>query len=152
MSVSLSEGYITISQLVGSKVVLRCNLSLSTFEQLTWKMNGVNLYSFRPKTTLHVNEEAVRLNINMSLSESEQYALVMDQVQMSHAGNYTCEVTTLHAPWEHTWELIVTNVTGVLIRPKLQETQSHTKKLKHTHPSVLKTQTQKVGQQWLHCY
>ena len=122
MSVSLSEGYTTISQVVGSKVILHCNESLSTFLQLTWKMNGVNLYSFRPQTPLYVNEEAVRLNKNMSLSESEQYVLVMDQVKKSHAGNYTCEVAISNGAWEYTWELIVTDVTGVLISPKLQET------------------------------
>lgn len=110
MSVSLSEGYTTISRVVGSKVILHCNKSLSTFLQLTWKMNEVNLYSFKPKEPLHIHNEAIGLNINMSLSESEHYALVMNKAQKSHTGNYTCESIAIEGAWEHTWELIVTGV------------------------------------------
>ncbi|KAM7407306.1 hypothetical protein PAMA_003163 [Pampus argenteus] len=99
-------GYATISQVDGSKVILPCNESL-TFQQLTWKMNGVNLFSFKQPKHLHIYDKASHLNINMS--EGEQYALFINQVQKSHAGNYTCEVTTYDGPIEHTWQLIVTD-------------------------------------------
>ncbi|CAK6953943.1 uncharacterized protein LOC121907034 [Scomber scombrus] len=105
---SPAEGYRTISS-VGSKVVLPCNES-GKFQQLTWKMNGVSLYSFSQEHGFKTLADVVGLNIglNRSVSGSEQWALVMEQVQKSHAGNYTCEVTTPNGPRETMWELIVT--------------------------------------------
>lgn len=117
MCVSPLEGHKTISS-VGSKVVLPCNVSLSKLQQLTWKMNGVPLHSLIQQHHTYTSNDAVRLNIKMSESESEQYALVMKQVQTSHGGNYTCEVTTDNGTQEFMWELIVT---GVLVSLELQE-------------------------------
>ncbi|XP_038576609.1 uncharacterized protein LOC119904199 [Micropterus salmoides] len=99
----------TISKLVGRRVTLHCkNTSISTLSQLTWKMNGNLLFSFRPNFTLHTSNTSSKLSINMSLSESQLYALVIERVQKSHTGNYTCETNTLTGLWEEKWELIIT--------------------------------------------
>ncbi|KAK5920932.1 hypothetical protein CgunFtcFv8_024681 [Champsocephalus gunnari] len=96
-----------ISREVGSPAILYCNISSnSTLNQLTWKMNTVLLFSFKPKESLHKTEEAKRLNINMS--ESRPYALVIERVQKSHEGNYTCEISTVLGVDECKWELKIT--------------------------------------------
>lgn len=111
----LTEGN-TISEAVGSRVTLHCNNeSISMLRQLTWKMKGVTLFSFNPQKPLHISEEAVRLNIHMSKSDNQLYALVIERVQESHTGNYTCETNTDTGVWERKWELIIT---GALISLK----------------------------------
>lgn len=73
-------------------------------------MNRVQLISFTPGRPLHAGEEAERLKINISLSQSELYALVLESAHKSHAGNYTCDIATLTGVWEKEWELIITGV------------------------------------------
>ncbi|XP_054470711.1 gap junction alpha-8 protein-like [Anoplopoma fimbria] len=97
----------TISEVVGSKVILHCKKEPNdTLAQLTWKMNRVTLYSFTPKQPLHISQEAHRLNIQMV--ESQLYELVIENVQKSHTGNYTCETTTDKRTQEQMWELLIT--------------------------------------------
>ncbi|KAI9530310.1 hypothetical protein NQZ68_004327 [Dissostichus eleginoides] len=103
-----------ISREVGSTAILPCDISSnSTLNQLTWKMNRVPLISFRPKESSHKSEEAKRLNINMS--ESDPYALVIERVQKSHEGNYTCEISTVMGVEECKWEL---KITGTVLAPR----------------------------------
>lgn len=52
----------------------------------------------------------------MSESESRLYPLIIESVQTSHGGNYTCETNTDTGAWEKEWELIIT---GVLLSPEL---------------------------------
>ncbi|KAK5861114.1 hypothetical protein PBY51_022533 [Eleginops maclovinus] len=104
-----------ISRVVGSTAILHCGInSNSTLNQLTWKMNSVILFSFTPQGSLHNSDEARRLDINMSLSESHLYALVIEKVQKTHEGNYTCEISTVEGVEEQKWELKITEeaVTG----------------------------------------
>lgn len=97
----------------GSTVTLQCsNQSLSTLRQLTWEMNGVNLFAFSPERPLHISARAASLEINMSLTERQLYALVIRRAQRSDAGNYTCVTATSTGIWEQKWELLVI---GVLI-------------------------------------
>lgn len=96
----------TISEVVGSRVTLHCNESSSKLHQLTWKMNTVTLFSFNLKKPLHVAAEAVRLNMNTS--DHQPYVLVIERVQKSHTGNYTCEKNTDTGVWEQSWELLIT--------------------------------------------
>ncbi|XP_031725291.1 uncharacterized protein LOC116395494 [Anarrhichthys ocellatus] len=96
----------TITGVVGSEVILPCkNESNSTLYQLIWKRNGTILFGFHPERPLHIGEEALRLNINMS--ESELYPLVIKSVQKSHTGNYTCDFNTEKRTHERKWELII---------------------------------------------
>ncbi|XP_069010103.1 uncharacterized protein [Embiotoca jacksoni] len=98
-----------VSQEVGSKVTLRCNNeSISMLTQLTWKMNGGHLFSFIPQGTEHRSQEIHNLNLFISTSESELYALVIETAQKSHTGNYTCEMNTDKGVSEQNWELIIT--------------------------------------------
>lgn len=102
---------------MGSRVILRCqNKSISTLTQLTWKMNGAALFSFIPLTPLHISPEALSLNIRMSESESQLYALIIQTAQTSHTGNYTCETNSDAGAQEQKWELIIT---GALLSPEL---------------------------------
>ncbi|XP_041662845.1 uncharacterized protein LOC121522477 [Cheilinus undulatus] len=104
---SSTEGE-TVSAVAGIPVSLHCmNTSISTVKQLTWEMDSL-LFSFIPGKALHVTPEARSLNINMSKSEGELYALIIEEVQISHSGNYTCKTTTDVGVLEQTWELIIT--------------------------------------------
>lgn len=78
--------------------------------QLTWKKDGVTLLSFKPHEPIHFSNETLGLNINMSVSESPLYPLIIQSVQTSHGGNYTCETNTDAGAWEKKWELIITGV------------------------------------------
>ncbi|XP_032386026.1 uncharacterized protein LOC116698297 [Etheostoma spectabile] len=100
----------TISQVVGSKVTLPCNYeSNSTLVQLTWKMNKNILFSYKPKTALHNSTIALNLSISMSMSESQMFALVIERVQKSHTGNYTCDINTFKGiEDQRRWDLIIT--------------------------------------------
>lgn len=105
---SAAEGN-SISTVVGSKVILRCkNGTNDMLTQLTWKMNKNLLFSFIPNQRLHENEEALPPKTNMSLSEGELYALVIERAEKSHTGNYTCEINTDKGSEEQKWELIIT--------------------------------------------
>ncbi len=107
----------TISHVVGSRVILNCdNNSTSRFAQLTWKMNEVTLFSFIPDGHRHISSEALRLNLNVS--ESQQYALIIDEAQMTHTGNYTCQTTYADTgAGAVRWELVIT---GALLSPKIK--------------------------------
>ncbi|XP_034741400.1 uncharacterized protein LOC117952901 [Etheostoma cragini] len=100
----------TISQVVGSKVILPCNYkSNSTLVQLTWKMNDNILFTYKPKTALYNSTTALNLNISMSMSESQMSALVIERVQKSHTGNYTCDINTFKGIEDpRRWDLIIT--------------------------------------------
>ncbi|KAA8588057.1 hypothetical protein FQN60_001251 [Etheostoma spectabile] len=102
----------TISQVVGSKVTLPCNYeSNSTLVQLTWKMNKNILFSYKPKTALHNSTIALNLSISMSMSESQMFALVIERVQKSHTGNYTCDINTFKGiEDQRRWDLIITGI------------------------------------------
>ncbi|XP_069389749.1 uncharacterized protein [Paralichthys olivaceus] len=105
---SLAEGKV-ITKMVGGRVTLACNVSTITVQQLTWRFNGAALISYKPQVAaLYRSEEAESLKINMSLSGTEPYALVIDGVQRSHAGNYSCNLAALEGLWEQNWELIIT--------------------------------------------
>ncbi|XP_073329652.1 uncharacterized protein [Pagrus major] len=98
-----------VSEVVGNSVILTCgNNSNSMLTQLTWKKDGVTLFSLIPQTTIHVSKEAQELNINMSVSESLLYPLIIESVQTYHRGNYTCETNTDTGLSEEKWELIIT--------------------------------------------
>ncbi|GLD67584.1 uncharacterized protein AKAME5_001892200 [Lates japonicus] len=104
---SPAEGDI-ISEVAGSRVSMHCNNnSINTLQQLTWKLNEVTLISFKPPNETYVNEKANSLNINMFKSESQLYALIIESLQKSHIGNYTCDTATETGTWKQTWELIV---------------------------------------------
>lgn len=115
MNVTLTEEK-TIWMSAGSTVMLACNGSLSEVTQLTWKKNQSVLLSYKPENQLHISEEATRLNINMSVSETQQYELIIKRAEVNHTGFYTCEAMTPRGVLENTWELIIT---GVLISPNL---------------------------------
>ncbi|XP_005723680.1 uncharacterized protein LOC102197806 [Pundamilia nyererei] len=125
-----AEG-ISTSWMVGSTVTLHCsNKSISDLVQLTWRRNGTCLFSFRPRktsnsssVTLSSNQKisdsrirtfsaAAPLNLNMSTSESQLYALIIERAQKSHTGNYTCETTTDFGVFEQKWELVITEEAG----------------------------------------
>ncbi|XP_022596777.1 uncharacterized protein LOC111218653 [Seriola dumerili] len=97
-----------IFEAAGSRVILPCNETNSTLHQLTWRMNGLLLISFKPPEALYITKEAESLKMNISLSETQQYTLVIDRVQKSHTGNYTCDSTTSEGVLEQKWELIIT--------------------------------------------
>nr|XP_033474191.1 uncharacterized protein LOC117251771 isoform X1 [Epinephelus lanceolatus] len=104
---SAAEGN-SISTVVGSKVILRCkNRTNDTLTQLTWKMNNVRLLTFKPVRLLDESQKARSLKINISLSGSEMYALVIERAEKSHTGNYTCEINTDKGSGEQKWELII---------------------------------------------
>ncbi|XP_040912548.1 uncharacterized protein LOC121194056 isoform X2 [Toxotes jaculatrix] len=99
----------TIPGVVGSRVILPCDNSNRTVKQLTWKKNGVlNLISFIPDGATHISKEAASLKINISLSDTQRYALIIESAQKSHTGNYTCDITASTGVWEQKWELIIT--------------------------------------------
>lgn len=109
---SPSEGSST-SWMVGSTVTLHCsNKSISDLVQLTWRRNGTCLFSFRPRKTsdsrIRTFPAAAPLNLNMSTSESQLYALIIERAQKGHTGNYTCETTTDFGVFEQKWELVIT--------------------------------------------
>ncbi|XP_034430906.1 uncharacterized protein LOC117755325 isoform X1 [Hippoglossus hippoglossus] len=106
--VSPAEGNV-IAKVVGSQVTLACNTSNITVQQLTWQLNSVTLISYRPEDmALFTSEEATNLKINMPLSGTELYSLVIDGVQRSHAGNYSCDIAALEGVRIHEWELVIT--------------------------------------------
>ncbi|XP_040058191.2 uncharacterized protein LOC120834320 [Gasterosteus aculeatus] len=97
----------TISREVGSRVILPCKTESNvTLVQLTWKTNGVTLFSFQPPDNLHISNESTHRNIN--ITDSPPKALLIENVQESHAGNYTCEFNTNARFQEQRWELIIT--------------------------------------------
>lgn len=97
----------TISREVGSRVILPCKTESNvTLVQLTWKTNGVTLFSFKPPGLLHSSNESTHRNIN--ITDSPPKALLIENVQESHAGNYTCEFNTDARFQEQRWELIIT--------------------------------------------
>ena len=105
-----------MSGAVGSRVVLPCvNKSVSNITQLTWKKDGVTHLSFLLQNPLYISPAARWLKINMSVSESQQYALIIETAQMNHTGNYTCEITTANGNRKQTWEL---KITGERLSPK----------------------------------
>ncbi|XP_026231701.1 uncharacterized protein LOC113172873 [Anabas testudineus] len=109
VSVTFTEGK-TITEVVGSTVMLPCNQSVNKINQLTWTMNSKTLLSYRPGGLLYTHPEAERLNITMSLSESERYTLIIKRAEKNHTGNYTCEATIAEKGiLEQTWELIITD-------------------------------------------
>ncbi|XP_028249239.1 uncharacterized protein LOC114426194 [Parambassis ranga] len=105
---SLSDVNI-ISQELGSTVTLHCNnRSLDKLNQLMWKRNGVRLFTYRPDEEKVDHNLEVRLKVNMSTLESQLYALIIENAQDSHTGNYTCEMSTRSGFWEQKWMLIIT--------------------------------------------
>lgn len=100
-----------ISADVETTVSLRCrNESLDSLSQLIWTKNTTNLVSFASQTQkIHWYPEAYRLQVNMSLSRADLYALNIDKVQKVHAGNYTCATSTGPGVFEKNWILIVTD-------------------------------------------
>ncbi|KAL6100939.1 uncharacterized protein ACO6RY_07973 [Pungitius sinensis] len=103
---SLAEGG-SISEVVGSTVILPCkDESNETLVQLTWKTNGTTLFSFKPQVDLHTSDEATRRNIK--ITDSPPNALLIEDVQEFHSGNYTCEINTDARFLEQKWELIIT--------------------------------------------
>ncbi|KAL7384580.1 hypothetical protein ABVT39_004909 [Epinephelus coioides] len=98
----------SISRVVGDKVILHCkNGTNKTLTQLTWKMNKLRLLTFKPVGILDESQEARSLKINISLSGSEMYALVIERAENSHTGNYTCEINTDKGTEEQKWDLII---------------------------------------------
>ncbi|XP_029386005.1 cell surface glycoprotein CD200 receptor 1-B-like [Echeneis naucrates] len=98
----------TISKTVGSKGILHCNKLNGTLNQLTWKINGSVLFSYKPQKDPYINKEAERLKINISVSEDEQLSLIIERVQKYHSGNYTCEVASSDGTLHWNWELLIT--------------------------------------------
>ncbi|XP_030614849.1 uncharacterized protein LOC115801229 [Archocentrus centrarchus] len=115
-----------ICKTAGSPVTLNCSNNLIiSFTQLTWKRNGDNLFTFRSDgtsnsscVTLNSSQKAsnircVRshaaaiLNLNMSTSESQLYALIIESAQKTHTGNYSCETSMIEGILEQKWELII---------------------------------------------
>ncbi|XP_036964608.1 uncharacterized protein LOC119025297 isoform X1 [Acanthopagrus latus] len=98
----------TVSMVVGSRAIFHCaNESISALAQLTWKKDGVTLFSLKPHNPIYASNETRELNINMSESESKLYPLIIESVQTSHGGNYTCETNSVTGAWEEQWELII---------------------------------------------
>ncbi|XP_029980092.1 cell surface glycoprotein CD200 receptor 2-like isoform X2 [Sphaeramia orbicularis] len=107
--ISSAEERHSLSKVVGSSVKLYCNNeSLNTLKQVTWKRNGEPLLSFEPQSPIHQFPEALSLNISMSESENELYALIIESVRMEHEGNYTCDIISPSGVWKKEWELIIT--------------------------------------------
>ncbi|XP_035811236.1 uncharacterized protein LOC111578961 isoform X2 [Amphiprion ocellaris] len=105
----------TISENVGSRVTLQCsNESISTLNQLTWKMNGVTMFTFNPLGNFYVSPQATNLTLKMSESQSQLYALIIENAQLYHTGNYTCEVTSMKdGVLDQNWRLIIKESTEI---------------------------------------
>lgn len=105
-----AEAKTRITQPVGSKVTLNCcNTSIDTTSLAVWKMNGKQLFSLRNKgKNIITYNESVHLNLKISESEIQLYALIIENAQKSHQGNYTCETSTDQGLLEENWELIIT--------------------------------------------
>ncbi|KAF6718999.1 hypothetical protein FQA47_023762 [Oryzias melastigma] len=101
-----------ISQPAGSTVILNCNTSISDLTQLTWELNGEQLFAFSTldNGTLHENPAASRLNVRLNLNQStiQRYALIIERTNKSHSGNYTCETATGKGLINQKWELLIT--------------------------------------------
>lgn len=106
------EAKTQIIQPVGSKIKLNCcNTSISTTSLAVWKMNGKLLFSLKSKgKNISKSNESVHLDLKISESEGQLYALIIENAQKSHEGNYTCETTTEKGPLEEKWELIIAGV------------------------------------------
>ncbi|MED6260990.1 hypothetical protein ATANTOWER_032324 [Ataeniobius toweri] len=99
----------TISQAVGSTVILNCsNNSVKNFIMATWTMNGNNLFSFSRRGNKSASNKSVHLNLKTSESQSQMFALIIEDAQKSHEGNYTCEMTADSGVSAEQWELIIT--------------------------------------------
>ncbi|XP_056145822.1 gap junction alpha-8 protein-like [Lampris incognitus] len=97
-----------ISHVAGGEVHFTCNnASLSTLDQLSWLMNGTNLFSFKPGLPIYNYPTATRLNVHMHVNASHLYALVIKATHVSHSGNYTCITTTGTGVWKQKWELFI---------------------------------------------
>ncbi|XP_005723677.1 fibroblast growth factor receptor 3-like isoform X2 [Pundamilia nyererei] len=115
VSIFLQAEANSTSGMVGSTVTLHCTSNTTgDLLQLTWGRNGTQLFSFRPQktsnsssVTLSRSAAAATLNLNMSTLESQSYALIIESAQKSHAGNYTCEITTDSGFIEQKWELVI---------------------------------------------
>ncbi|XP_061579357.1 uncharacterized protein LOC133445870 isoform X2 [Cololabis saira] len=105
-----AESSIVISTTAGSAVTLPCkNRPNATVRLLTWELNGDNVFTFRTKgKQLSKSAKALNLSLKMSTSENELYALTIERVQRSHAGNYTCRGTTVRGLFDQSWTLVVT--------------------------------------------
>ncbi|XP_030614828.1 uncharacterized protein LOC115801211 isoform X3 [Archocentrus centrarchus] len=120
VSVFLQADGNSISQTAGSTVTLQCsNMSINHFVQVAWAKDGDNLFSFMPQRTSNSSQKtsdskwiqslaAASLKVNMSTSESQLYALIIESAQKTHTGNYTCETTTDSGVFEQKWELLIT--------------------------------------------
>ncbi|XP_030614827.1 uncharacterized protein LOC115801211 isoform X2 [Archocentrus centrarchus] len=121
VSVFLQADGNSISQTAGSTVTLQCsNMSINHFVQVAWAKDGDNLFSFMPQRTSNSSQKtsdskwiqslaAASLKVNMSTSESQLYALIIESAQKTHTGNYTCETTTDSGVFEQKWELLITD-------------------------------------------
>ncbi|MEQ2304195.1 hypothetical protein AMECASPLE_024454 [Ameca splendens] len=74
----------------------------------TWTMNGNNLFSFSRRGNKSTFNKSVDLNLKMSESQSQMFALIIEDAQKSHEGNYTCEMTAGSGVSAEHWELIIT--------------------------------------------
>uniref|UniRef100_A0AAV2JZV3 Ig-like domain-containing protein n=1 Tax=Knipowitschia caucasica TaxID=637954 RepID=A0AAV2JZV3_KNICA len=96
----------TVAAIIGSQVHLFCqDDSLDTLSQLTWFKNKTPLVTFAPQPRKHWHCQECQLQMNMSTSEADSYALIINTVQRHHGGNYSCQTTTGSGVWEKTWEL-----------------------------------------------
>ncbi|KAM4557925.1 uncharacterized protein PAE49_012965 isoform 2-T2 [Odontesthes bonariensis] len=106
---SLSAEANKISKMTGSTVTLYCsNKSANTLSQLTWTMNGENLFTYMLQfnNSIHSSEKATSLNLEKPNSNYSE--LTIARAQKYHAGNYTCETTTQTGIHQENWELVIT--------------------------------------------
>ncbi|XP_028292437.1 uncharacterized protein LOC114455410 isoform X2 [Gouania willdenowi] len=107
-----AEKQIEISTVVGSSVTLHCaNDSTGDLTGVTWRTDNSTIFTYVPDKNSNVLPIA-DFNRKMFLSESELYALVIDNVQKSDAKNYTCEINTNKGLWELRYEVIVKDEDG----------------------------------------
>ncbi|XP_030614058.1 uncharacterized protein LOC115800700 [Archocentrus centrarchus] len=110
----------SIFQMTGNTVTLQCsNMSINCLIQVAWMRDGDNLFSFKLQRTSNSSQKtldskwiqypaAASLKVNMSTSESQLYALIIESAQKNHTGNYTCATTTDSGVFDQKWELIIT--------------------------------------------
>jgi len=102
--------------MTGSTVTLSCsNKSIDTLNQLTWKMNGENLFAWQNNTSIYISKKATSLNLEKPNLKSDLYELLIERAQKYHAGNYSCETTTKSGVHQNNWELVITGVQNLIL-------------------------------------